>query len=157
MANIASIKGSLLLVKNLLAKKHVRVIEEFGEDILPLALDKNRMGQVFLNLFLNPVDAMPGGGLIKVRTYKEKLTEDTEEVRPGETAVVAEVEDTKPGIPEDIFDKIFDPFFTTKRDKGGTGLGLSIVKNIMEMHNGEIKIENITDSSGVRVTLVFKE
>jgi len=156
------IESSLLLVKNLLDRYHTKVVKELGKDIPSLNLDKGRIEQVFLNLFLNAIDAMPGGGQIKVRTYTKKTC--TEKVvgkkvshEAGETAVIAEIEDTGTGIPVDIMDKIFDPFFTTKRDKGGTGLGLSIVKNIMEMHNGEIKIENITDRSGVRVTLVFKE
>jgi len=151
------IEDSLLFVKNLVDKYHIKVIKELGEDIPSLNLDKSRMEQVFLNLFLNAIDAMPGGGLIKVRTYHEERVEEKVKHGAGETTVIAEIEDAGTGIPAEIMDKIFDPFFTTKREKGGTGLGLSIVKNIMEMHNGKIKIENITDRSGVRVTLVFKE
>ena len=152
------IKSSLLFVKNLLDKSQVRVIEELGEDILPLNLDRGRIEQVFLNLFLNAIDVMPGGGQLKVRTYHKRLTEVSEEAedREGETAVIAEIEDAGTGIPADIIDKVFDPFFTTKQDKGGTGLGLSVVRNIMEIHGGEITIENRKDRSGVRVTLTFK-
>ena len=150
------IESSLLFVKNLFDEHQIELIKELGKGILPLDLDKNRMEQVFLNLFLNAVDAMLGGGQIKVRTYKEELTKDREEGGHGETVVVAEVEDTGPGILEDILDKIFDPFFTTKQNKGGTGLGLSIVRSITEVHGGEIKIENRRDRSGVRVTLMFK-
>jgi PAS domain S-box-containing protein len=150
------IESSLLFVKNLLDKYYIKVIKDFGKDILPLNLDKSRMEQVFLNLFLNAIDAMPGGGQIKVSTYNEEIVEKKVSHRAGETAVIAEIEDTGTGIPADIIDKIFDPFFTTKRDKGGTGLGLPIVRNIVEMHDGEIKIENIIDRSGVRVTVWFK-
>ncbi len=150
------IESSLLFVKNLFDQHRIELIKELGKGIEPLDVDKNRMGQVFLNLFLNAVDAMPGGGQIKVRTYKEELTKDREEVGPGETVVVAEVEDTGAGIPEDILNKIFDPFFTIKQCKGGTGLGLSVVKNIVDRHGGEIKIENRRDRSGVRVTVRFK-
>ncbi len=152
------IESSLLFVKNLLDKYHIEVIKEFGKDIPSLNLDKSRIEQVFLNLFLNAIDAMPGGGQLKVKTYNKTLTGVQGEIfKPGEKAVTAEIEDTGTGIPADIMDKIFDPFFTTKRDKGGTGLGLPIVRNIVEMHNGEIKVETIIDRSGVRVTLVFKE
>ncbi len=147
------IESTLLFVKNLFDQHRIEIIKELGKGIEPLDLDKNRMGQVFLNLFLNAMDAMPGGGQIKVRTYKEEQTEDG---GPGETVVVAEVEDTGAGIPEDVLNKIFDPFFTTKKCKGGTGLGLSVVKNIVDRHGGEIKIENRRDRSGVRVTVRFK-
>ncbi|MDO9351492.1 MAG: ATP-binding protein, partial [Deltaproteobacteria bacterium] len=137
------IESSLLFVKNLLDKYHIEVIKEFGKDIPSLNLDKSRIEQVFLNLFLNAIDAMPGGGQLKIRAYNKELTAvevssgEREIFKPGETAVIAEIEDTGTEIPADIMDKIFDPFFTTKRDKGGTGLGLPIVRNIVEMHNGE--------------------
>jgi len=151
------IENCLLFVKNILDKYHVEIIKELGKDIPSLNLDKSRIEQVFLNLFLNAIDAMPGGGQLKVKTYNKTLTGVQGEIfKPGEKAVTAEIEDTGTGIPADIMDKIFDPFFTTKRDKGGTGLGLPIVRNIVETHNGEIKIENITDRSGVRVTIRFK-
>ncbi len=158
------IETSLWLVRQLLDKYHIEVIKELGKDIFPLNLDKSRMEQVFLNLFLNAVDAMLGGGQIKVRTYKEEVTEVEEEVgsgagdifRQGETMVIAEVEDTGTGVPEDILDKISAPFFTTKQGKGERGLWLSVAKNIVEMHKGKIKIENRRDRSGVRVTLMFK-
>jgi len=150
------IEGSLFFLKNLLDKYHIEVIKELGKDILSLNLDKGRIEQVFLNLFLNAIDAMPAGGQIKVRTYNEEMVGKKVRHGAGETAVIAEIEDTGTGIPEDILDKIFDPFFTTKRDKGGTGLGLPIVRNIVEMHNGEIKIENRKDKSGVRVSIWFK-
>ncbi len=125
------IETSLWLVRQLLDKYHIEVIKELGKDIFPLNLDKSRMQQVFLNLFLNAVDAMLGGGQIKVRTYKEEVTEVEEEVgsgagdifRQGETMVIAEVEDTGTGVPEDILDKIFAPFFTTKQEKGERGCG----------------------------------
>ncbi len=157
------IESSLVLVKALLDINHIEVIKELEKDILSLNLDKSRMEQAFLNLFINAIDAMPGGGQLKIRTYNQQLTEVSEGVgagreifKPGETAVIAEIEDTGTEIPADIMDKIFDPFFTTKRDKGGTGLGLPIVRNIVEMHNGEIKVENKKDKSGVRVVLRFK-
>jgi len=124
------------------------MIKELEKDILPLNLDKSRIEEVFLNLFINAIDAMPGGGQLKIRTYNKEPTEFSEGagpgegnfLKPGETAVIAEI----------------DPFFTTKQNKGGTGLGLSIVRNTLEAHDGRIKIENRRDRSGVRVTLSFK-
>jgi len=158
------IESCLVLVKNLLDRNHIEVIKELEKDILSLNLDKSRIEQGFLNLFINAVDAMPGGGQLKIRTYNKELTKVSDEVgpgegdifKPGDTAVIAEIEDTGTGIPADILAKIFDPFFTTKQNKGGTGLGLSIVRNVMEVHDGKLKIENRKDRSGVRVTITFK-
>jgi signal transduction histidine kinase len=70
--------------------------------------------------------------------------------------VVAEVEDTGRGIPEENLAKIFDPFFTTKPTGVGTGLGLSVSKKIIELHGGVLGIRNKTSGSGVRVTVMLK-
>lgn len=86
--------------------------------------DKAMIQQAILNLVLNAVEAMPGGGNLTISSKIE------------DSKAVVIIEDTGSGIPEEIKDKIFDPFFTTKPD--GTGLGLSIVYNVVNIHNGEI-------------------
>ncbi len=58
--------------------------KDFRMDILSLNLNKSKMEQVFLNLFINAIDAMPGGGQLRVRTYNEEITEVSEEVDDGE-------------------------------------------------------------------------
>ena len=70
--------------------------------------------------------------------------------------MIAEIEDTGTGIPEDILGKIFDPFFTTRRGKGGTGLGLPVVRNIMEMHSGIIELVNNPKEKGAKAILMFQ-
>ena len=67
---------------------------------------------------------------------------------------MVEIEDTGEGIPEGIMDKIFEPFFTTKAGKGGTGLGLAIIKNIIDLHKGEIILENKKEG-GVKTTITL--
>jgi signal transduction histidine kinase len=96
----------------------------------PLVLaDHFQMEQMFLNLVLNAVQAMPNGGKLTFRTY----------VRDG--TVTAEVQDTGPGIPKEIRDRIFDPFFTTREVGQGTGLGLSVTDSIVAAHGGSIEFD----------------
>src|ERR1041384_3852886 len=136
-----------------------------------LKLDKNKIQQVFINVFVNAIHSMPKGGTLTIGTYARRLTDvdqdvgdrtsgylrigDTVQFKVGDTVVVAEVEDTGTGIPEDKLPKIFDPFFTTKPSGKGTGLGLTVVKKIIELHGGTIDIRN-RPQSGVKVTIFFK-
>lgn len=162
---VTLLEGVLEFIKHHITKNHIEVVKEFQDNIPNIDLDKNKMEQVFVDLFLNSIAALSEGGTLTIRAYAMKLSkyiegicgrrkEDTFKV--GETAVVVVIEDAGSGIPEEILDKIFDPFFTTKRTKGGTGLGLSVVKNIIKMHNGEIKIENREDAKGTRVSVYLK-
>jgi len=107
----------------------IDIRREFPDSPLSVRGDKSQLKQLFLNLFLNAIQAMPAGGELKV----EALRKD------GPKAVVA-VSDTGEGIPEENLDRIFNPFFTTK--KSGTGLGLSICYNIVKSHRGEIEVKS---------------
>jgi signal transduction histidine kinase len=157
------IEKTLFLVGHEFDKHHIEVVKEFKEDIPEAEIDRNKIEQVLVNLFLNAARAMSDGGKMKVKIYTKELCEDDEGVgrrnsdifKPGEKVVVTEVEDTGSGIQEDVLDKIFDPFFTTFKDKGGTGLGLSIVKSIIDMHNGTIEMKNKNDG-GAKVTMMLK-
>jgi signal transduction histidine kinase len=86
------------------------------------------MKQVFLNLIINAIQAMPKGGELRVSTAVE------------DGKIVCSIGDTGTGIPERIRQRIFDPFFTTK--PRGTGLGLSIVHKIVHRLGGEIQLES---------------
>jgi signal transduction histidine kinase len=143
------IDNSLLLMKNLLDKNNIKIIKNFQENIPDIKLDKNRIQQVFLNIILNSIEAMPAGGDIMIKTYAQQRQEN-------ERWVTVQIEDTGKGIPEDIAENIFEPFFTTKRDRGGHGLGLPVVNNIVEMHGGKINISNKEDANGVIVIISFK-
>jgi signal transduction histidine kinase len=104
----------------------VRFSLDCGTERIVLAADPEQMEQVFINLFTNAVEAMPGGGDLNAR------------VRASDGAVVVTVSDSGKGIAKESLDKVFEPFFTTK-DKG-TGLGLAIVFNIVRKHYGEISV-----------------
>ena len=96
---------------------------------LPISGDGAQLKQLFLNLFLNAVEAMPGGGTLRVEGRRNE----------GGRILVSVI-DTGEGIPEDRLDRIFDPFFTTK--KNGTGLGLSICYHIVKTHDGDIEVKS---------------
>jgi PAS domain S-box-containing protein len=167
----AIVDSSVALVRFEAARSHIEIKKLLADSLPPLKLDKTKIQQVFINIFMNAIHSMPQGGTLTVGTYIRRLTEidydvgdrnighmrvgDTVDFKVGEIAVVAEVEDTGTGIPEDKLAKIFDPFFTTKAAGKGTGLGLTVVKKIVELHGGSIDIRNRPEG-GVIVTLVFK-
>src|SRR5207248_1054844 len=123
---------------------------EFTEPLPLVAVDPNKVEQVFLNLFINAMQAMPDGGVLTLRTRTERLAalghnvgdHRAERFRAGDVVVVSEVDDTGHGIPEDKLPKIFDPFFTTKPTGKGTGLGLSVARTIVELHGGMLQLSN---------------
>ncbi len=122
-------------VKGLLAKeaekKKVTIKEVYADDLPPVPLDASQMQQVFMNLFLNAIEAMPVGGKLTV----EAVRRDSEEAW-----IQVKVKDSGNGITPEHLTKIFDPFFTTKSK--GLGLGLAITYKIMEGHGGTIGVES---------------
>jgi two-component system NtrC family sensor kinase len=101
-------------------------------DLPPIRGDRQQLSQVFVNLYLNALDAMPEGGELRVRAA---AADD----RPGFLKV--DVEDTGVGIPETVLPYVFDPFYTTKGAKG-TGLGLSVSYGIVTTHGGDITVRS---------------
>ena len=157
------IENALLFMKHEFDKHHVLVSKDYAPDLPMIKIDKIRVEQVFLNVFMNAVDAMPEGGTLGIKVYSyvfERVGDGVgrrgaDVFRLNDRVVIVEIDDTGLGIPEDIINKVFDPFFTTKHDKGGNGLGLPIIKNIMDMHQGRIVIKN-REQRGVSVTLTFR-
>lgn len=159
----AILENSLNLVRHEMMKEHVALDTRLDGSIAPVAVDGNKIQQVFINLFMNAVQAMEGGGTLTVTTAQREL-EDADFGRSltgrqrfsvGDLAVVVEICDTGPGIPENKLDKLFDPFFTTKPVGKGTGLGLSITRKIVELHDAVIDIGN-REEGGVVARLLFK-
>lgn len=121
---------SLLLIENRARHSDINIIKDFSEKDLRIQANRNTFQQVLFNLYNNAVDAMPDGGRLTLKAYREA----------GD--VVIEVIDTGIGIPKDNLSRIFDPFFTTKEPGKGVGLGLSIVSLILERHNATINVES---------------
>ncbi|MCX6563328.1 MAG: ATP-binding protein [Candidatus Aminicenantes bacterium] len=124
-----TIEESLELVSFQARTQKVAVSKAVPPAPLLIRADRAQLKQLFLNVFLNAIQAMPAGGTMNV------------EVRiKDERKAFVTVTDTGEGIPEEKLDRIFDPFFTTK--KGGTGLGLSICYNIVKSHQGDIEVKS---------------
>lgn len=157
----AIIERALTLVRG--DMNGIQIIRELQPNLPRLNLDAGKIGQVFINVITNAVHAMPQGGVLTVRSFSRQLTgvgsnisdSRSESFRVGETIVVAEIDDTGHGVPEDKLSKIFEPFFTTKPTGKGSGLGLSVVKTIVDLHGGTIDIRNLPHG-GVRTTLMFQ-
>lgn len=157
------IKETLRLLGHGLKESNISLEEHWGERLPKVNIDRRQIQQVFVNLFMNAIHAMPKGGTLTIRTYAKHVTETThfegsrkgDRLWVGDMVVVAEVDDTGTGINEEFLVKIFDPFFTTKPTGLGTGLGLPVSKKIIELHGGTMDIKNRPDS-GVRVTVTFK-
>ncbi|HPS93859.1 MAG TPA: ATP-binding protein, partial [Deltaproteobacteria bacterium] len=113
-----------------------------SDDPCIASIDPDKIGQVLLNVFLNAIDAMDGGGTLSVSLQKD-------EVR---SRFIIGVGDSGQGISEEDLLHVFDPYFTTKQS--GTGLGLALVHKIIEAHDGEIKIESRT-GEGTTVSVML--
>jgi len=121
------------------SNERIRIEKDFQE-VPAVRADTSQLQQVFLNLFLNAIDAMPNGGTLGVRSVLEK---DGGRVR-------IEISDSGKGIREDLLDKVFQPFFTTKAK--GSGLGLAISRQLVEQHGGSIGVANRPEG-GVMFTI----
>jgi signal transduction histidine kinase len=158
------IGDALRMVRHALNQHRIELVRKFADPLPGVAVDRTQIQQVFVNLFMNAIHAMPKGGVLTVRTGVKALTETThhegsrqaDHLWAGDTAVAAEVEDTGTGIPQEILAKIFDPFFTTKPTGIGTGLGLPVTKKIVELHGGRIEVNNKPGGGGVLVTVLLK-
>jgi PAS domain S-box-containing protein len=124
------------LIKEI-ADKGIRFIENYHPELPKIKVDKTQMHQVFLNLFLNAIQAMPNGGELTIEA-SPMISNSLKGVKQDFIKVV--ISDTGRGIPSHIVHKIFDPFFTTKSK--GIGLGLSITYQIIKKHGGSIKVES---------------
>jgi len=124
--------------------KNISIVKEFSEPLPEVVLDGNHLSQVFVNLTLNAIDAMPEGGTLTVRSMVK-----------GDDVIV-EFEDTGMGIPKEDLPKIFDPFYTTKEK--GTGLGLAVSYNIIKKMNGTLIVESESGRGTIfRIAIPYKE
>jgi len=134
------VNRTIQLCESQILMAKVKVHTSLASDLPKVRLDRQKMTQVFTNIVVNAVEAMPEGGTLTVISR-----------RKGDEAVEIVFADTGCGIPREILGRIFDPFFTTKGAKG-TGLGLSVSYGIVQAHGGTISVES-EEASGTMVTV----
>ncbi|MBL9158151.1 MAG: PAS domain-containing protein [Verrucomicrobiales bacterium] len=155
----------LLLVKHELTRSNTKVNVRIEKDLPLVFLDMSKFEQVLINLIINAVHAMAGveSKLIKIRARSESLEEvvknqgarKREVFRSGDRVVILEIIDNGHGIAPSDANRLFDPFFTTKATGVGTGLGLSVARRIVELHGGELTLENREKDPGAVARLIL--
>lgn len=135
------IEESLELLVRLPQFKDIIIQKNINTDIPLIKSDPRQIQQVLLNLLLNAADSMKYKGKIIIESYHDKKNDKC----------IISVEDSGPGIPENLIDKIFEPFFSTK---GTNGLGLAVSWGIIERHHGTIEVD-IAENSGAIFKIVL--
>jgi signal transduction histidine kinase len=126
------IENTLRLASNQIKLANVKVKGELAANTPPIFVDRRQVEQVFLNIVLNSLDAMPGGGTLTICCDNAQ----------GNDFISVDFTDTGTGIPEEKISDVFNPFFTTKPDAKGTGLGLAVSLGIIKQHGGDIKVKS---------------
>ncbi len=123
------VERAFRLIKRDADARNVALVSLIPDSLPEVPVDENLVNQVLLNLFINALDAMPGGGELAVEASATK-----------NGVVHIQVRDTGKGIPREHLKQIFEPFYSTKPT--GTGLGLAAVDNIVAEHSGNIWVES---------------
>jgi signal transduction histidine kinase len=134
------LETALTLLRNQI--KYGVVVERRYGKVPPIICSSDELNQVWTNIIHNAVQAMKGMGKILIETY-----------RRGEHGIGVRITDSGPGIPKENVNRIFDPFFTTKGQGEGSGLGLSISQQIVERHDGEIRVDSQPGRTSFEVLL----
>jgi two-component system NtrC family sensor kinase len=137
----AVLESVLALTNKQLQHSHITVECSWSDDVPEIEANPDHLKQVFLNLILNAIDAMPTGGMLQITTAVDQALGGAGQ----EPLLAARVEfsDTGKGMSPEVLSRLFEPFFTTK--DGGTGLGLSISYGIIQAHGGQITVESYAE------------
>jgi signal transduction histidine kinase len=126
----AGIESTLTILAYKLRSKSVEIEREYDRTIPKICAYGVELNQVWTNLIVNAVEAMPEDGQLRIRTCQDPRD------------VVVEIHDNGSGISPDVLPHIFEPFFTTKGVGEGTGLGLDISMRVVRKHRGEIRVKS---------------
>ncbi len=122
----------VLLCSHKLTLQKIELYKKIPKDLPWVRGDFNQLQQCVLNLIFNAIDAMAGGGRLQLTTG----------VDPATNTLFLDVADTGAGIDKADLPRIFEPFYSTKQEGYGVGLGLSTVKEVMQRHGGDVRVEN---------------
>jgi signal transduction histidine kinase/DNA-binding response OmpR family regulator len=122
------------LIQHDLKRSNIELETDFEENLPSVAINYNQIIEVFLNMFMNAIDAMEDGGKLTVRALRSADFED------GKSYVQIQIADTGKGIAAEDQERVFERYYTTK--ESGTGLGLSVVDRIIKAHNGKIELKS---------------
>ncbi len=132
------IRNAINIVKYDRRAKQIKLEMDLNPDLPSIYLVADQLLQVFINILINAVDAIPEGqGMIRIRSFHQ------------DGRVFIHFEDNGIGIPKEHLNKIFEPFFTTKQVGKGTGLGLSVSYGIIKNFNGEIRVQSEVNKGSV--------
>jgi signal transduction histidine kinase len=138
----AVLNSAVVAARPMAGASGIRLEVRVKEPLSKVPVDGSMLRQALLNLLINAIQAMPGGGTVSLQACEE---------REGSIAHARiDVVDSGPGVAPEIAQRIFQPFFTTKAS--GTGLGLAVVRRIIEAHRGEILLES-APGAGARFIL----
>ena len=138
------VKSALALRSYELGVANIRIDADYAEDLPQVRVNREEIQQVLLNLLLNAEHAMK---TVRDRGHLRITT------MACDGAVVVEVQDDGPGVPQSVAGRIFEPFFSTKEVGQGTGLGLSIALGIIEAHGGTLVLAETSEGACFRLTL----
>jgi signal transduction histidine kinase len=124
------VEDGIYFLESRCAKAGIELVRKFAPNLPEIIADASQMHQVFVNLVVNSIQAMPDGGRLTIGTA----------ARPDRVMLI--IEDTGLGMNDEVQKKIFIPFFTTKDVHEGTGLGLSVVHGIVTAHGGHISVDS---------------
>jgi PAS domain S-box-containing protein len=144
----AELDGTLVILDHRL--RDVTIRREYDRTLPPVHVVGNTLNQVWTNIVDNAVDATEGRGTLTIRTRAARAADGSADGG----AVVVEIEDDGPGIPDDVRTRIFEPFFTTKPQGQGTGLGLDTAWRIVSQEqHGTLTVESVPGRTVFTVTL----
>jgi two-component system NtrC family sensor kinase len=153
------LNGLLNQMAELLARtvgSGIKIETDLAPDLWPVDADATQLELTVINLAINARDAMPSGGVLRVRTFNATLPRraSDEELGEGGDFVGLEISDTGTGMAPDVLARAFEPFFTTKEPGKGTGLGLSMVYGFARQSGGSASISSVV-GRGTVVTLLL--
>lgn len=140
------VRNALSMIGQRAGSAGIELADTLPDSLPPICVNQSEVEQVFLNLFLNALDAMPSGGT---------LTIGGDIATSGKTTLVqVTVQDNGKGIPTEVAHRVFEPFFTTKPEGRGTGLGLAICQGLVTHNDGTIDVSPVA-GGGTVATVAF--